>query len=210
MEELIKNNGKWVADHDAAMKNALENQKDANAEILQDEGEKYARIAAFDAAMALGANATADERKAAAAAAAQAAQDSWGAAMTAVEASDAAATEAMRGNSQEVKKDQDATAKATKDAWNDALVVGDDSITKKAIEAKGLLKIEADSIKLDQELIAQATREAWATALVDGEDSAVSKVGTFVNALKDIPRIIHIQYHGTLTGEAWWCWWRRW
>ena len=97
MEQLIKNNGAWVTSHGAALDNAVENQLDANREILQDEGEKYARIAAFDAAMALGADATAEERAAAARAAATAATESWDAAMVAVTASDKAAADAMTG-----------------------------------------------------------------------------------------------------------------
>ena len=69
-----------------------------SAKVLAVKGREYARIAAFEAAMALGANATAEERNAAARAAAQVAIDSWGAASEAVVASDQAATDAMLGN----------------------------------------------------------------------------------------------------------------
>ena len=70
----------------------------ASDEILAKRGEEFARIAAFDAAMALGAEATQEQRAAAALAAATVARDSWEAAIGAVEASDAAATAAMQGN----------------------------------------------------------------------------------------------------------------
>ena len=48
-----------------AVRQATAAQIAASAEVLAVKGEEYARIAAFDAAMALGANATAEERKAA-------------------------------------------------------------------------------------------------------------------------------------------------
>ena len=67
--------------------------------VLAAEGVKYARIAAFDAAMALGAHATAAERNAAAREASRVAIESWDAAMVAVVASDQAATDAIAGNS---------------------------------------------------------------------------------------------------------------
>ena len=65
----------------------------ATAKVLAAEGLKYARIAAFDAAMALGAHATQAERSAAADTAAKAAIGSWDAAMVAVVASDKAAAD---------------------------------------------------------------------------------------------------------------------
>ena len=71
---------------------------DATAKVLAAEGIKYARIAAFDAAMALGAHATQGERAEAARLAADAATGSWDAAMDAVVASDQAASDAITGN----------------------------------------------------------------------------------------------------------------
>ena len=70
----------------------------ATEEVLAAEGQKYARIAAFDAAMALGVNATAEERAEAARLAAAAAIESWDAAMVAVTESDAAANAAITGD----------------------------------------------------------------------------------------------------------------
>ena len=80
---------------EAATAKALAAQLAAVDAALRAEGEKFARVAAFDAAMALGAEATQAERRAAAEAAALAASESWGAAMEAVEASDQAASEVM-------------------------------------------------------------------------------------------------------------------
>ena len=70
----------------------------ASAEVLAVRGAEYARLAAFDAAMALGAHATAEERGEAARRGAQVAIDSWAAATDAIAASDQAATDAMLGN----------------------------------------------------------------------------------------------------------------
>ena len=69
-----------------------------SAKVLAVKGAEYARLAAFDAAMALGANATAEERGEAARKGAQVAIDSWAAASGAIAASDQAATDAMLGN----------------------------------------------------------------------------------------------------------------
>ena len=69
-----------------------------SAKVLAVKGREYARIAAFEAAMALGANATAEERGRAAARAAQVAIDSWASASSAIADSDQAATDAMLGN----------------------------------------------------------------------------------------------------------------
>ena len=74
---------------------ATEAQLAASAVVLAAKGLEYARIAAFEAAMALGANATAAERSAAARAAAKTAIDSWDAAMDAVIDSDKAANDAL-------------------------------------------------------------------------------------------------------------------
>ena len=82
---------------EAAVAQATAAQLAASVEVLAAKGVEYARIAAFDAAMALGANATAAERIAAARAAATAASESWDAAMVAVVASDQAANDALDG-----------------------------------------------------------------------------------------------------------------
>ena len=82
---------------EAAVAQATAAQLAASAEVLAEKGVEYARIAAFDAALALGAHATAAERIAAARAAATAAIESWDAAMVAVVASDQAANDALDG-----------------------------------------------------------------------------------------------------------------
>ena len=116
-KKIVKNHGKWVTSHDAALDNAVKNQADANAEILQDEGEKYAMLAAFDAAMALGAHATAAERAEAADMAATSALQSWDAAMTAVIASDQAATDAMFGTATETSNTANDAAEKVSNSW---------------------------------------------------------------------------------------------
>ena len=116
-KKIVKNHGKWVTSHDAALDNAVKNQADANAEILQDEGEKYAMLAAFDAAMALGAHATAAERAEAADMAATSALQSWDAAMTAVIASDQAATDAMFGTATETANTANDAAEKVSNSW---------------------------------------------------------------------------------------------
>ena len=67
----------------------------ASAEVIAAKREEYAFDAAMNAAMSLGANATAEERKSAARDAATVARESWGAAMDAVADSDQAASDAM-------------------------------------------------------------------------------------------------------------------
>ena len=84
----------------------------ATAKVLAAEGLKYARIAGFDAAMALGAHATQAERNAAAATAAAGAIASWDAAMVAVVASDKAAADAIEAPGGGPARTQEAIDKA--------------------------------------------------------------------------------------------------
>ena len=98
MEKLVADNGEWVRSEIESNAHARDVQLAAIAEVLAAEGQKYARIAAFDAAMALGVNATAEERAEAARLAAAAAIESWDAAMVAVTESDAAANAAITGD----------------------------------------------------------------------------------------------------------------
>ena len=84
-----------------AVAQATAAQLDASAEVLAAKGIEYSRIAAFQAAMALGAKATEAERSAAAREAATVAIDSWEAAMNVVVAADQAATDAIKDNSAE-------------------------------------------------------------------------------------------------------------
>ena len=78
-----------------AVRQATAAQIDASAKVLAVKKEEFAFDAAMNAAMVLGAHATAEERKSAARDAAKAAQESWGAAMDAVIDSDQAANDAM-------------------------------------------------------------------------------------------------------------------
>lgn len=80
---------------------ALAAQIAASEAAIAQRKEEFAFDAAINAAMALGAHATADERIAAAEEAARVAMESWDAAMTAVTASDAAATAAIQDNAVE-------------------------------------------------------------------------------------------------------------
>ena len=112
--QIIESNGEWVTNTEAAHEVATAAALAAKEIVLAAKGEEYARTAAFDAAMALGAHATSDERIAAARAAATAASESWDAAMVAVIASDKAASDAIDGtwnpNSGDVVNDiQDTT-----------------------------------------------------------------------------------------------------
>ena len=88
----------------------------ATAEVLAAKREEFVFDAAMNAAMALGAHATAEERAEAARGAATAARESWGAAMDAVVASDQAASDAMdttwNPESGDVVTDVDGTADA--------------------------------------------------------------------------------------------------
>ena len=99
-QEIIDNHGEWVTSHDATLENALANQADANSEILADEGEKYVRIARFEAALeairsgnALGASAAADQ-------AARETAEAWDISLKAVTEADAIASQAMQTSSE--------------------------------------------------------------------------------------------------------------
>ena len=85
-----------------AAEKAAKAQIKESAKVLEAAGQHFARMAAFDAAMALGANASYEERKAAAADAARVATESWNAAMDVVVDSDQAATDAILGNQADV------------------------------------------------------------------------------------------------------------
>ena len=76
------------ANEETAVAQAEAARDDARARTLAAEGEKFARIAAFEAALALGTEATEAERAKAAADAAQAARDSWEVAIDAVSDAD--------------------------------------------------------------------------------------------------------------------------
>ena len=129
---------------------AAEAEKAAIEEVLAAKGEEYARTAAFDAAMALGANATAEERAEAARNAAQAARESWGAAMDAVVASDQAATEALGQSSEQRAKDAEEGAQAAKDAAVDAVKEESDLIAQERNLAKD------EEIRQMEELLTKA------------------------------------------------------
>ena len=108
------------AGEEEATRKALEASIEASEKVLAARGEEFARIAAFDAAMALGADATQAERAAAAESAAKAATASWDAAMGAVAASDKAATDAMKGDwtgPEGVKQETEEAALKAREAW---------------------------------------------------------------------------------------------
>ena len=164
LKELVDNHGEWITSHGAALNNAVENQIDANREILQDEGEKYARIAAFEAAMALGANATRDERIAAAMAAKEAAIESWDVAMDAVTASDEAATDAMKEDwtgPAGVQQETEAASTAAQDAW-----------AAGATEIQRVSGVMATGLKGDLVGIRDAARSRFSEIVSAAQDAA--------------------------------------
>ena len=108
-------------------------------------------IAAFDAAMALGAHATQAERSAAADAAAKAATESWDAAMVAVAASDKAATDAMKGDwtgPEGVKQETEEAALKSREAWE-----------TEALEIERLSDIMATGMKGDLDSVEASAKE---------------------------------------------------
>ncbi len=192
MDQLIAEHGPWVTSTEAAAEQAKKAQLDKNAEILADEGRKYARIAAFDAAMALGANATAEERKKAAAEAAAAASASWEAAMDAVEASDKAATDAMKGNADSVSTKEGEAANKTQVDWEAAI----EAIKTKDEETIAAMKLNAEELAQAQELAAQDSQQAiedakgeiesaWSTMTSDMESEIGDVAGSVARAMAD-------------------------
>ena len=93
--KIVADNGIWVTSTEEAHARGTQAALAASAEVLAAKGVEYARTAAFDAAMALGAHKTSAERITAARAAATAAIESWDAAMVAVVESDEAANIAL-------------------------------------------------------------------------------------------------------------------
>ena len=115
----------------------------AVAKTLADEGFKFARIAAFEAALALGTEATEAQRAAAAAAAAAAALESWDVALTAVTAADEAATVAMQGNAVETAN----VGSAASARMADAATAEYNRMAGAAATAAGAIQGSIDSIQ---------------------------------------------------------------
>ena len=142
----------------------------ATAKVLAAEGLKYARIAGFDAAMALGAHATQAERNAAAATAAAGAIASWDAAMVAVTASDLAATDAMKQDwtgPAGVQQETEAASTAAQAAWEAG-----------ATEIQRVSGVMAEGVKGD---------------LVGIRDSARARFGEIVSAAQDAANAIEFE-----------------
>ena len=93
--QIISNNGDWVTDTEVAHEVATEAALSAKEIVMAAKFEEFVFDAAMNAAMALGAHATAAERAEAAREAARVATESWGAAMEVVIESDQAANDAM-------------------------------------------------------------------------------------------------------------------
>ena len=88
---------------EAATAKATAAQLAARDEILSAEGEKFARLAAFEAALEAHRTGNADSAAEAARRAAEETRAAWDTAMGAVEAADQAATDAMQGNAETTK-----------------------------------------------------------------------------------------------------------
>ena len=108
--EMVKQHGDWVTTKEAAVARGLVVEAEARAATLKAEGEKLARMAAFEAALREIRNGNAEG---AAAAARQAALDTtlaWETAIGVVTAADDAAETAMKNNAGEVAKAKEAAA----------------------------------------------------------------------------------------------------
>ena len=150
-----------------ATRKATQASLDASEKVLHARGIEFARLAAFDAAMALGAHATQAERSAAADSAAKAATASWDAAMGAVAASDKAATDAMKGDwtgPEGVQQETEEAALKAREAWE-----------TEALEIERLSDIMATEMKGD---------------LVSVRDSAKDRFREIVGAAQDAANVI--------------------
>ena len=150
----------------------------ATAKVLAAEGKKYARIAAFDAAMALGAQATQAERAEAARLAAAAATDSWDAAMGAVEASDKAAADAMTGETGGASRIEKDLQEKLIEEGTGALPATTEAMAKMALDSEAAIhaKLLAESGAIPAVAAALGGIPGDAEAMAAGVNAALSKI----------------------------------
>ena len=155
------------------------------AKTLAAEGEKFARLAAFNAALALGTEATEEQRSAAADAAAAAALESWDAALTAVTAADTAAADAMSAETGGPARTKEAIEQALLDKETGALPAVEEAMgattstwETEATEIKRLSGVMADGMKGD---------------LAGVRDAAIDRFGEIVDAAHDAADAIEFE-----------------
>ena len=160
---------------------ATQAQIDAKAEVLAAEGDKYAQLHAFEAALAAIRSGNADGAATAAQDAAASSRLAWDTAMTAVGLADDIATQAMQDNSTETSDRAISDAVSTSEGVRGSM----DAIT------------EAD----------RATADAIQSSNTETSDRAISESNRMVNGivaeLDKIPtkRTVTIDYHGQQTGD---------
>ena len=168
---------------------AVAAQRAAKEKILASEGDKFARLAAFEAAMALGSEATEEQRAEAARNAAESARESWTVALCVVGEADAAATTAMGGQAEDrTTKASEESEKVREDIEN-TMVSG--TADKPSIVQSG------EQAERDMAAAFERTRASGVTKfgqLRDGANSAIGAIQRFVNVN------VHTSY--TSSGES--------
>ena len=155
---------------------AVAAQEAAKAEILRIEGETFVRLAAFEAALALGADATREDRVAAARAAATETQDAWEVALLAVQDADDAAAVAMQDNARDT-----AGVHVSASKGSTAVIVADAGEVAKQFQ--GLSDEEA--FQLGESLLALGSKAN--KSFTDIHNSAISAGNALANRL--LPQI---------------------
>ena len=135
MEKLIADNGSWVTNTKAAQTEAQEAQLAATAEVLAAEGDKFARMAAFEAALEAIRNGNAEGAAEAARKAAEETREAWDTAMDAVGLADQAASDAMAGTTSENQTKAEEEAKAKQRAETEAAKAASDAWEASQLEA---------------------------------------------------------------------------
>ena len=174
-DRLVEQHGAWVRDSEATAAQAADAQIAASDEVLAAEGERYARTAAFEAALAAIREGNAAGAAEAARQAAEQTRTAWDTALGAVVVADQAATDAIR--------DSDA-AGAAADA--------------EAAAERRRVEEELTALR-EQEAEARARQaEAAAQREIDAAKGIARGVNTALAGIRD--REVEIKYRGRRTG----------
>ena len=159
---------------------ATQAQIDAKAEVLAAEGEKYAQLAAFEAALAAIRSGNADGAAQAAQDAAATSRLAWDTAMTAVGLADEIASDAMQGNSTATSDQAVSDAVGMSEGVRGAI----DKVTEKNIASSDA--IQSSNTKAADQALSESSR------MVNGIVAEIDKIPT--------SRTVEIKYHGSQTG----------
>ena len=174
-DQLVEQHGAWVRDAEATAAHAADAQIAASDEVLAAEGERYARTAAFEAALQAIREGNAAGAAEAARQAAEQTRTAWDTALGAVVLADDAATAAIEGG-------QDDTVRGAADAAAELLRLEEELTASRAREE------EARARKAEEE----------AQRHIDAAAEIRRGVNDALGGIRD--HEVQIRYHGRRTG----------